>query len=430
MFVAEKILRVLVKENNNLNKLLCIVMKYSNLRYLHFNLKTPRHSVRGIFNSSVNNTKINFKIILPLMKFSLYFIVLLAIFSCTTKGIKSNHVISIDIIDNKEKHLPKISIESIVPLETNELTLFGYIETIQYEFGKIYLLDPDSSKSVMVFSKDGKFINKTKLGKGPEELINPFAFSVDQKNEHIYVWDQTLSSLFKFDLELNFIDKKKYDMHLMDFSILGEGEALVRSHYEKDFSYSSFSLKKNSTIEKFIPDYNYSGGVVLFGSISTKKRTLFITPLEYNVYEFLGDQVHSEYFFDFGKYKFTQDEVENNEYVKNRKLIYTGKRVSSLYGISESDDFILFHVYYRNEAVFYAYSDKTNETYRLNDYFEKGLLPKCKVRGTVEKNTFFAIVEPIDMIEFQKNSNQKLVEGKIDTQQNPFIITFSISELE
>ena len=61
---------------------------------------------------------------------------------------------------------------------------------------------------------------------------------------------------------------------------------------------------------------------------------------------------------------------------------------------------------------------------------KKGFFLNVTLEETIEDDIFYAMVEPIDMIEFQENTNQKLVENDIDTQQNPFIITFSISELE
>ena len=362
------------------------------------------------------------------MKKSIILIVVtFALFSCSTDEIKTNKIIKVDIEDISDIKLPKISIEFVSPLETNDSTLFGEVEQIEYFSNRVYLLDIFSSKSLIEFSWDGSYVNRTNFGRGPKELINPFAFVVDNNNESVLVWDQTLSAMFKYDLDLNYISKNKYHRAIQNFSIINKNEILVQSRFYRDYIYKLYTNNFDSIIGQYIQDYPYSGVYGLLRPISTGRRVLLIAPLDYNVYQLTGHGIHSEYYFDFGKYQLKREECENIDLTTIWELINSGQRVSSLYEIAESENFLLFHVYFNQETIYYAYSFITGKTLRLNDYFDNGIMPVCDIRGTIEKDIFYALVEPLEMIKFQKRTGQKFSEVEISVNQNPILLTFSIS---
>ena len=360
------------------------------------------------------------------MKSCILIILLSILFGCAKKSVDTKEVISINIRNEPDTNLPEVEIKSIVPLETNNSSLIGHIASIEHYSNNIYILDFLTNKSVMVFSNDGRFINKTELGKGPGEMLNPFAFFVDRKNENILVWDQALSSMYKFDLGLNHISHEKYNITIVDFAKQDNDKILVYNHYFGDYTYHLYSCKTNSIEQQFIPDLKYSGVVSLLRSIYKGKRTLLISPYDYNIYQLKDNNVYSELFIDFGGYNISKDDIERSSISDIWKLISVGQKVSSPYEIAENDNFILFHVYYKNDPIFYIHSTAQKNTYRLNDYFINGSLPKCHIRGFVDDDTFYAIVEPKDLLIFQGETGTKLVDYEIDPQQNPFFMTFKI----
>lgn len=362
------------------------------------------------------------------MKTSIALITLTFIlFSCSTDNLKPKKIIKIDIEDKSGINLPKISIESVIPLVTNDSSIFGNIASIEYCSNRIYLLDIFVTKSLIVFSEDGGYISRTNVGRGPEEMINPFAFFVDKNNETVLVWDQTINTMFKYDLDLNFLSKNKYTRPIQNFSIINKNEILVQSHFYKDFNYKLYTSNFDTIIGQYIRDYPYSGTYGLLRPISINKRVLLIAPLDYNVYQLTDLGIHSEYYFDFGKYQLKRKELENNSLTNNLELINSGQRVSSLYEIAESENFLLFHVYFNKREIYYAYSFIKGKPLRLNDYFDNGILPVCKIRGTIGKDRFYALVEPLEMIKFQKSTGREFTRGEININQNPFLLTFSIS---
>lgn len=241
--------------------------------------------------------------------------------------------------------------------------------------------------------------------------------------------------IYIYDSDLNFLSREKYDgVPILNFAKLNSDKLLVHSHYDQDYTYTLYSYKSNQDlIKQYIPDMNYSGNQFLARPISIgagEGSSLLVSPFDYNIYQFNEEGVFSKYYLDFGKLKITRDDVKKNGVRGNWKLIKKGQRVFSPHGIAQSNNFLLFQVFYKRDSMYYIYSFNTEKTFRLNDYFEKGILPKCDIRGVLEKNIFYAIVDPKDMIEFQENTNQKLFKGEISSQQNPFLITFNISELE
>lgn len=366
------------------------------------------------------------------MKYISLVVILFILASCTKeKTNKTNQLIKIDINDEINSILPKLSIKSVIPLEKNNQSLFGNIGTIEFVFNRIYMLDAFSSKSVLAFSENGTFINKTKLGKGPDEMINPFALFVDKAKKNVLVYDQTLNYIYVYDLDLNFLNKKEYKgVPILEFAKVNEDNWIVRSHYYKDYAHTLYNLNFNSIVKQYIPDIDYSGAQGLSRSVSTNNRTLLISSFDYNIYQLINNNIHSEYYFDFGKHNIEIQDVKKHGLSGIWKLTSSGERVSAPHEIAENNDFLLFHVFYKGDPIYYIYSTKQEKTYRLNDYFEKGILPKCEIRGTLENNDFYAMVEPVDMFDFQENTTHKLFDGEISIQGNPFIITFSISDLE
>lgn len=362
------------------------------------------------------------------MKFY-FIIILICLLGCSPKDELKRKTIEINIKEKVKEDLPKLTIKSATKLETNDSSLFGDISTVEYYLDRVYLLDMFSSKSVLAFSDKGGFVNKTKLGKGPDELINPFALFVDRKEQNVLVWDQVLMTIFKFDLDLNFLSKEKYEgVPLIEFSKIDKNKTLVRSHYNQDYAFTLYEGNTKSYKNQFVKDFKYSGGQGLFRSISLGDRVLLISSFDYNIYEYLNEKVHSLYYLDFGKYKITNKDIAEKGVQGIWNLISSGKKVSAPNEIAQSKNYLLFHVYFRSEPVYYIYSIYNEKVYRLNDYFDEGILPKCKVKGTLNDDQFYALVEPKDMIEFQKKHNTKLVNYKINLQDNPYIITFRLDK--
>lgn len=78
----------------------------------------------------------------------------------------------------------------VVPLETKGEILIGRINKLLIHNNQLFILDMTFAKSLFVFNKDGSFSHKIgSIGKGPGEYINISDFSIDTKNNVIYILD-------------------------------------------------------------------------------------------------------------------------------------------------------------------------------------------------------------------------------------------------
>lgn len=352
-------------------------------------------------------------------------VIISSLYNCSSDEGSSPKIIKIDPNEKTDNKLPTLTIETQCQLETKDSTLFGDIMSIEFNSNRIYLLDVFTSKSLIEFSDKGKFIRRTDYGRGPNEMINPFAFFIDKNSNNILVWDQTLSMMFIFDSDLNYLSKQKYNVPIQSFAIVNKNEFLVQSQFYRDYVYKLYSADFEKIIGEYIPDNPKTTPSMLFRPISTDNNVLLIAPYDYHVYQLKEDSIHSEFFFDFGEYKLKGEEIENIYNALN--LISTGQRVSSLNELAGSKKYILFHVYFNKKKIHYAYSRDTGKTIRLNDYFENGSLPFCDIRGIVEKDIFYALVKPSEMFKFHKETDIISTENNVQDIQNPFLITFRIT---
>ena len=244
-----------------------------------------------------------------------------------------------------------------------------------------YILDNLRSKAVLAFSDKGTFIAKTKPGRGPGELIDPYALYLDKLSDRVYVWDQRGAAMHQFNARLEHLGQEKFAIPLSAFLLLENNRTLIHTHYYQDSVFKVIGADHETVEQSFIPDLSYPWGTGIFRSISTHKRTLLITPYNYHIYQLADGEINPLYYLDFGSYKLTPDDIENKDIGGVIALQKQGERVSSLNDISEGDSFLSFRVYFKSEELNYAYAFGEDKVFLLNEYIDKGLLPFAVCEG-------------------------------------------------
>lgn len=358
----------------------------------------------------------------------LLIIVILLHGSCKNEPlIDTDHEINIDLNHLASESLPGLKIKSIVHLETNDSSVVGSVDHIELHHGHVYILDMFKTRAAFVFSAAGDFIGKTKYGKGPGEMINPFALYLDKGTNLIHIWDQGLFSIIQFSPRLAYMGHEVFSNPLTNFVKLENGRTLVHSHFHQDFAFKIYDADHKTVAHTFVPDMKYPGGMGLGRSIAVNKRILAITPFQYHIYELKDNEMYSAYYVNFGSYMLTMNDIEKRDWNHHRDLLSKGERVSSLNDISESESFLSFCVYFKSEVLNFAYSIKGKKVYSLNEYFGKNMLPVCTVKGLTENDLFYAIVKPEDLDNFQKTSGKTFINGDINHDGNPYLMTFICS---
>ncbi len=349
--------------------------------------------------------------------------------SCSENLDRSYSTYSIDLEDSQSDNLPGLEVNSIIPLGGDEDTvIFGDYFLIEYVFDRIYILDFLDAKSLFAFSNKGNFVKKTINGKGPGESIRPSDFCINHNDGSILVWDQILRTIYEYDQDLNFLTQFRIEAHVQNLAMLNNYDFLVYTHYEQDFAFKLHSPSFGSLKDKFVKDIKYSGAVDLFRPIAVNKNKVFlISPFEYKIFEYKDEHVDIFMELNLGEYALSKEYVMLNGASNSYKLIRGGEKASGPTELSVGNDLLLFHIFSNYESVHFIYSFKENTIHNLNNYFNIGKLPKCRIRGIIENDIIYATVAPNDLIEFQEETGSVLYEGEIREDQNPFLLTFKLS---
>lgn len=358
-------------------------------------------------------------------------------------GCNSNHnkeqteIIHIDIKSKTQPSL-NIFIKNITALETNDNTLVGRVNDMILFNNRYYILDYRSTKTVMAFSKDGNFINRTKIGKGPGEMISPFSITVNRKDSTILVHDQMKFEIFNFDPELNFLSSYyTLGTEIVDFFWLEDNNFLVYNHEQAqnskpdDLKYINYSLyydKFNSAKHFDIYQDKNKGGVKALGRsiYFYKGKILFIAPYKNNIYELENSSYRLKYQIDFGKLEYSGYELKNTFYTEIRSESREGNRVSFIESIFYSSKYLSLKLPHARKVHTYFYDRHTKISYPLRKSIVEKKIPEVSVWGMTNDSSFFGIVEPLDMIKFQE-VNEKFTNLKVNKSDNPYIIEFTIS---
>jgi hypothetical protein len=112
-----------------------------------------------------------------------------------------------------------------IPLETNKESLIAEINKLICTEDRFFIFDSDIGKNVLIFSKDGKFINKISKGGGPEEIFNPEDIAVDEKRKNLIVYNKTGLSFFDFNGK--FIKRVRLPFYFKNFRVIPNGYLFV-----------------------------------------------------------------------------------------------------------------------------------------------------------------------------------------------------------
>jgi hypothetical protein len=345
-------------------------------------------------------------------------------------------VIRIDVEAKAQKPLP-VDVKAIVPLETKKECQWSYVAKIQYFNDRVYILNNNrfQSPGLLMFDSNGRFLKKTTNGKGPGEMIEPYAFFIDQDGSKILLWDQGLDAFHVFDLDLKYIRTDKYPgIFVSDFYQLGKDSLLVyhqaylgeTNGVFKCATYSVYSGGFKNEKHLDISLYGRHPGYGLTSPFSqTGSDLFFISPLSYNIYRYDNGRALAAYAIDFGNAAVPQKELDLLRTESEMYPLFRGDKIFMLRGILFTRNYLGISTYYKKKSVEFFQSRKSKVVYRLTDCFDAGILPECKVYGVTEDETFYALADPEQMIRYQEKTG-KMKDVVISENDNPYLILFKL----
>jgi len=345
-------------------------------------------------------------------------------------------VIKIDV-QAKGPKLLSIDVKAIVPLETKSESYWSYVADFQYANDRIYILNNNrfQSPGLIMFDSKGRFLKKTTNGKGPGEVVEPYAVTIDPDNSNILLHDQALGAIHVFDRDLKFIRADKLPRVIIhDFYPLGKDSFLVYHQalvgetggVYKCATYSVYSggFKNEKHLDIFL--YGRHPGYGLLSPFSkTGSDLFFISPLNYNIYRYDNGEARTAYTIDFGNAAVSQKELDLLRTESELYPLFGGGKVFMLGGIHFTKNFIGISTSYDKKMVEFFQSRKSKVIYPLADCIDAGILPECRIYGVTEDETFYALAEPEAMIKYQEKTG-KMKDVVITENDNPYLILFKL----
>ena len=92
-----------------------------------------------------------------------------------------------------------VKITKTIALSNEREAIIGKIDKLILYSDRIYILDKRAVSGVLIFSQEGEFLHKSRLGKGPGELIHPQDFNI--VNGQLVISDQNFIKYYNLDGE-------------------------------------------------------------------------------------------------------------------------------------------------------------------------------------------------------------------------------------
>lgn len=120
--------------------------------------------------------------------------------SCTRPSPELHATKSIQINPSQVDIEKYVKNKSFTRLETNDQSIISKVDKIMIFNDEFYLLD-SSSKSILVFNKNGNFIRKlNREGRGPGEYQKINDFSIDLENEQLIILSNVQNNLLLYNV--------------------------------------------------------------------------------------------------------------------------------------------------------------------------------------------------------------------------------------
>ncbi|TSA37989.1 MAG: 6-bladed beta-propeller [Porphyromonadaceae bacterium] len=235
----------------------------------------------------------------------------LVLCNCQTKNNNDIKGLTIQIREeNFEKGKTKLSslikVTELIPLETNKDCLIGRIDKVIISKNRIYVLDRRRAKSVFIFDRQGKFVNKiAPNGKGPMDITVPSDIGIHPLTNDLVILDFSLKKINSYNQDGYFLGTKTLKFGPSHFEFLSSN----RIAFSALGPYQVYitDLEGNIVNTYFKHDQNFVN--VLIKPLFTYNNELyFLRFLDDNIYKITENQLLPEILIDFGQHTITRED--------------------------------------------------------------------------------------------------------------------------
>jgi len=333
---------------------------------------------------------------------------------------------------------PAILDVKLIRLENGDESIIGEIMKVDCFNNNFYVHDLLQSRTLFVFDSAGSFINKTRRGRGPGEVIFPWGFNFDKDSSMVMLWDSDTRTMQYFTPNLESLySYSNEDVILWDFEKYKDGNLLTYTHFadinrkDKNRKYFNYFLRnsKGEVIKEYLPIENEKlTHYILISPIwRTEWNTYLISPFDFTIYSYKNEEIKPYMYIDFGSVGLEYEQLRKSDF-DYMEFVDKGSLVIAMDYLINNEQFIAFSFYLNHDQKFVIYSKQMDEIYYSDILFTNGILPKCKLHSFRE-GRFIGVVNPLDYIDNLNKFNCTGHDLKYPNESdNPYIITFRIEE--
>lgn len=299
-------------------------------------------------------------------------IIIFCFFSCNKNKVATLETIKVNV----EKKYSKgdfedyFSSSTIIPLETNNNSIFSNIDRLSVFDKKFFILDKRIG-SVILFDDKGKFLNKIhNKGNGPGEYNVLIDFAIDTDKKQLILLTFAPKKILIFNFKGEFIKeikmKKKGDFyHNVNYA----NNKLLFLDKNRDKLFREYDLqsgKNNGLVEMNENDKFFSNLGSRFPFMTKSNNSVNISSLYSDeIYAYDNGEIYPKYKIDFGEQRIPNDIIGkiNGDFDGIYKYIKTNNYGFGISNFRENKNFITFN-FWDNMIVIYSKTLKEAKAYR------------------------------------------------------------------
>ena len=240
----------------------------------------------------------------------------------------------------------------LIQLDTTNNAVYSEISSIKIIHDTIYIFDRDKIKSLYIFSINGSFIRKiSKIGRGPDEYINPVDFDIDESSGDVFILDWTTKKLLTYGNDGNLKQEKKLNGRYTSFTVFKD----------RVFCLNPFPVKIEAPMFQC---YNLNGKHILS---ALKSKNIAKDGLKFrygnNFYKNIN---HIRFFISENNIVYSYENDTISQFLSlnfSRGLLKNNKALPFLYAYSENDDYAFFKTFIKNIPYDIFYNFKTKKVF-------------------------------------------------------------------
>ena len=349
----------------------------------------------------------------------------------SSKDDESN-ILTLEFPENSNNNLisENLSLSNIVVLETVDASLVKHIKRIIKHDDKLIVLN--SGIEVLIFNKEGKFINKiNKKGNGPKEYTNIVDIALDENNENIIIYSDNFK-LLVYDLMGSYVS------HV---NTITTDKIYERIIYNKDLLYffnplnrkdenliEVFDLKNNEYKENMFSDKSIDFMLRPMGvSIVKSKAIWYVVPLSSQLSNISQQK---KYRIDIDNFGVPQNiiDLQYKDQKKFMNEIYGKKLCFGLSSIRETEQSIYFKSN-RHDFIKLSKSNNKIEWMQLGVDLENKIKNMNYFPHDADDNEIMFIAKPdsfedFDLLIENNPSAQQYTKNMQKEEINPILIFY------